>query len=69
MRGSGKELWGIDPDSLKGKVPAFLPDVHDVREDLADYLEEAQAWDGMIHSLVQELKTRKIEQYDHHRFG
>ena len=38
MRGSGKELWGIDPDSLKGKVPAFLPDVHDVREDLADYL-------------------------------
>lgn len=59
VRGSGKELWGIDPDSLKGKVPAFLPDVHDVREDLADYLGEAQAWDGMIHSLVQELKTRE----------
>ena len=37
-RGAGKELRGLDPDTLKGKLPAFLPDVQDVREDLADYL-------------------------------
>ena len=57
-RGSGKDLWGMNPDSLKGKVPAFLPDVHDVREDLADYLGEALAWDGMVNELIEELKAR-----------
>ncbi|WP_197441462.1 sulfatase family protein [Thalassoglobus neptunius] len=57
-RGSGKAIWGLEPDSLKGKVPTFLPDVHDVREDLADYLGEALAWDGMINELIEELKTR-----------
>ena len=57
-RGSGKALWGLDPDSLKGKVPAFLPDVHDIREDLTDYLGEALAWDGMVNELIEELKAR-----------
>ena len=57
-RGSGKAIWGLDPDSLKGKVPAFLPDVHDVREDLADYLGEALAWDGMVNELMEEMKAR-----------
>lgn len=40
-KGSGKALWNIDPDDLKGKMPAFLPDVHEVRQDFADYLGEA----------------------------
>jgi N-sulfoglucosamine sulfohydrolase len=57
-RGSGKALWGLEPDSLKGKVPSFLPDVHDVREDLADYLGEAMAWNGMVNELIEELKAR-----------
>ena len=57
-RGSGKAIWGLEPDSLKGKVPAFLPDVHDVREDLVDYLGEALAWDGMVNELIGELKAR-----------
>lgn len=57
-RGSGKDLWGLDPDTLKGKLPAFLPDVHDVREDIADYLGEALAWDAMLNELVNELKAR-----------
>lgn len=57
-RGSGKEIWGIDPDSLKGKLPAFLPDVHDVREDIADYLGEGLAWDAMMSELIEELKAR-----------
>ena len=37
-KGSGKALWGIDPDDLKGRLPKFLPDVHEVRQDFADYL-------------------------------
>ena len=58
IKGSGKELWGIDPDKLKGKMPAFLPDVHAVREDLADYLGEIAAFDGGLGILIDELKKR-----------
>jgi uncharacterized sulfatase len=57
-KGSGKEIWGLNPDSLQGKVPAFLPDVPAVREDLADYLGEALAWDGMVNELMEELEAR-----------
>ena len=55
IRGSGKKLWGIDPDSLKGKMPAFLPDVPEVREDVADYLGEAQAVDAELGVLLERL--------------
>ncbi len=37
VNGSGKALWGLDPDSLKGKLPPFLPDYEVVREDLMPY--------------------------------
>jgi len=47
-KGSGKKLWNIDPEDLKGKLPKFLPDVPEVREDFADYLGEAQAWDAGV---------------------
>ena len=56
VRGSGKKLWDIDPDALKGKLPAFLPDVPVVREDLADYLGEAQALDAAMGVLLAELE-------------
>ena len=56
IAGSGKELWGIDPDSLQGKLPPFLPDVPIVREDFADYLGEAQAFDAGLGVLIEELK-------------
>jgi arylsulfatase A-like enzyme len=56
MRGSGKTLWGIDPDSLRGKLPAFLPDVPEVREDVADYLGECQAFDAYIGVLLKRLE-------------
>ncbi len=56
VRGSGKKLWDIDPDSLKGRLPAFLPDVPVVREDLADYLGEAQALDAAMGVLLAELE-------------
>ena len=58
VRGSGKSLWGIDPDSLKGKIPPFLPDNEVVREDVADYLGEVQAFDAAVGVLRDELEKR-----------
>ncbi len=58
IQGSGKKQWGIDPDSLKGKLPPFLPDVPVVREDFADYLGEIQAFDAMLGVLLNELEAR-----------
>ncbi len=55
---SGVALWGIDPDRLKGKLPSFLPDVPEVRDDIADYLGECQAWDAGIGVLIAELERR-----------
>lgn len=57
IKGSGKKLWGIEPDALKGKLPPFLPDVPEVREDVADYLGEAQAYDAYIGLLLQKLEA------------
>jgi len=62
VKGSGKALWGIDPDQLKGKLPPFLPDVPEVREDLADYLGEIQAFDAALGLLIDELE--KIGELD-----
>lgn len=56
VRGSGKALWGIDPDRLKGKVPPFLPDVPEIREDIADYLGEAQALDMGLGTVLKRLE-------------
>jgi len=56
-KGSGKKLWGIDPDSLKGKLPAMLPDVPIVREDFADYLGEAQAFDAALGLILKKLEA------------
>ncbi len=53
---SGQGLWGIDPDSLKGKLPIYLPDVPDVRADYADYLGEVQALDLMVGIFMEELE-------------
>jgi len=55
-RGSGKALWGLEPDDLKGRLPGFLPDVHDIREDVADYLGECQAVDAGLGVLIQRLE-------------
>lgn len=55
-KGSGKALWGIDPDSLEGKLPPFLPDVPEIREDFADYLGEVQAFDAALGLLIGELE-------------
>lgn len=55
VRGSGKMLWGIEPDDLKGKLPPYLPDVAEVREDLADYLGEIAAFDAALGVLIDEL--------------
>ena len=68
VKGSGKELWGIDPDALKGKLPPFLPDVPEVREDLADYLGEVQAFDAALGLLLGEARgDRRAGQHAHRR--
>src|SRR6185369_9058337 len=56
IKGSGKKLWNIDPDSLKGRMPAYLPDVPEVREDVADYLGECQAYDAYVGVLFKKLQ-------------
>lgn len=56
QKGSGKKLWNIDPDALKGKMPPFLPDVPEVREDLADYFGEVAAYDAALGLLVKRLE-------------
>lgn len=60
VAGSGKAIWGIDPDSLQGHLPAFFPDVPEIREDMADYLGEIQALDAAMAELTAELKERNL---------
>lgn len=36
VKGSGKALWNLDPERLKGKLPPFLPDNEVVREEGAE---------------------------------
>jgi len=57
VQGSGKKLWNIDPDSLVGRIPKWLPDVPVVREDVADYLGEVQAMDAGLGVLLNELEA------------
>ena len=54
--GSGEALWGIKPDSLRGRLPPFLPDVPEVRADLTDYLGEVQAFDAALGVLIKQLE-------------
>lgn len=63
IKGSGKLLWGIEPDSLEGKMPKFLPDVPEVREDVADYLGECEAFDAYVGVILQRLE--QSGQLDH----
>lgn len=57
VAGSGKALWGIEPDDLEGKLPSFLPDVPVVREDFADYLGEVAAFDRGVDVLLRRLES------------
>ncbi len=56
VKGSGKKLWGLDPDDLKGKLPGFLPDNKVVRQDFCDFLGEVQAFDAGLGTLIAELE-------------
>jgi uncharacterized sulfatase len=57
VKGSGQDIWGLDPDDLNGKVPPFLPDNEVIREDICDYLGEVQAFDEGVGELLRELTT------------
>ncbi|MCH8828546.1 MAG: sulfatase [Planctomycetes bacterium] len=56
VRGSGKALWGLNPDDLKGRMPPFLPDVPIIRQDFCDYLGEVQAFDAGVGVLLKKLE-------------
>ncbi|TWT82410.1 Choline-sulfatase [Planctomycetes bacterium CA13] len=56
IAGSGKTLWDIEPDTLKGKIPPYLPDVQIVREDFSDYFGEIKAFDTSLEVISSELK-------------
>jgi arylsulfatase A-like enzyme len=56
VKGSGKALWGIDPDKFQGKMPPFLPDVPEVRQDVADYFGEIQSFDASIGLFLAKLE-------------
>jgi uncharacterized sulfatase len=56
QQGSGKALWGLEPDDLAGRMPAFLPDVPEVREDVCDYLGECLAVDAGLGVLLGRLE-------------
>lgn len=56
-KGSGQALWGIAPDSLKGRLPKFMPDVPEVRADFTDYMGEIQAWDAGVGVLLKKLEV------------
>jgi N-sulfoglucosamine sulfohydrolase len=57
IKGSGKDLWGLNPDALKGRMPAFLPDVHEVRQDMCDYLGEVLALDRALGLFLIKLEA------------
>jgi uncharacterized sulfatase len=52
-QGSGKALWGLNPDDLKGRMPMVLPDSPEIREDMADYLGEVMAFDAACGELIK----------------
>jgi N-sulfoglucosamine sulfohydrolase len=56
IKGSGKALWGLEPDDLKGKLPPYLPDVPEVRQDLTDYFGEIAALDHAMGEFITELE-------------
>ena len=62
-KGSGKALWDMDPENLKGKLPKFLPDVPEVREDFCDYLGEVLALDAVLARFIKKLE--EMGELDH----
>lgn len=57
IKGSGKDLWGLNPDNLKGNIPSFLPDVPEVRQDMTDYFGEVLALDRMLGLFLEKLES------------
>lgn len=62
VKGSGRALWDLNPDDLRGRMPAFLSDVPEVREDLCDYLGEVMALDEMFGRFLQELDATGLRE-------
>jgi arylsulfatase A-like enzyme len=50
----------LDPDELKGKLPAYMPDVPEIREDMADYLGECQVTDRYLQEYLDVLEEQGL---------
>src|SRR5438445_13104922 len=49
-------LWGIATELLAGKMTKLLPNVPEVRQDVADYLGACQAFNAEIGVLLKQLE-------------
>ena len=56
IAGSGKQLWGIDPDRWPGRCRRSCRTCPLIREDIADYLGEVQAFDAALGVLLDRLE-------------
>lgn len=49
---------GIDPEAID--VPDFLPEVPEVRSDMADYYYEIQRWDREVGEMIERLRSEGV---------
>ncbi len=61
--GSGPSLWGLDPETLKGKMPPTLPESAVIRADMADYLGEVMAFYSACEILMRMVE--EMGELDH----
>ena len=58
--GLAQKLHGLDPEKLRGRLPAFLPDTPEVRQDMADYLGLCMEFDASLGAIREELEKRGL---------
>ncbi|MEY2880547.1 MAG: Choline-sulfatase [Verrucomicrobiota bacterium] len=58
--GLAQKLHGLDPEKLRGRLPAFLPDTPEIRQDLADYLALCMEFDLSLGVILDELAKRGL---------
>lgn len=58
--GLAQKLHGLDPEKLRGRLPAFLPDTPEIRQDLADYLALCMEFDLSVGVIIDELEQRGL---------
>ena len=54
IKGSGKVLWGIEPDKLKGRMPAFLPEPLFVSDETLATIAQSEAGQEKVAQVLVE---------------